>query len=156
MSVSGIEELLNELAGDTELFSRVDAEIEELMEPLHARMGLSPELLSLALAETMSGKDVEPLNQQRKPKKEETIVAAFDAPAASGRTLLIFQTQDGALWQLCDAGLGCTHHDAVDPAWPAAKNFAGLLPAKINPRPPVTAPWTWPPSLGVQLGEARR
>jgi hypothetical protein len=142
-SLSGIEELVNELAGDADLFSQVDAEIEKLMEPLHARMGLSAELLSLALAETMGGKELEPLNQQRKPKKEETIVAVFDAPAAWGRTLLIFQTRDGALWQLCDGGLGWTHYAAVDPSWPLAKKFTDLLPAKINPRPPVNAPWTF-------------
>jgi hypothetical protein len=148
MSVGGLEEMVNELSADTDLFSEMDAEIQKLLEPFHSRMGLTQEHLSLALAETMSGKDLEPLNQQRRPKKEETIVAAFDIPLASGRTLLIFQTQDGVLWQLCDGGLGWTHYDAVDPAWPAAKNFGDLLPAKINPRPPVSAPWTFEIQFG--------
>ena len=87
-SLSGIEEMVNELAGNTELFSQLDAEIEKLVEPLHARMDLTPELLSLALAEAMSGKEMEPLNQQRKPKKEETIVAAFEVVPRHSQNLL--------------------------------------------------------------------
>ena len=87
-------------------------------------------------------------------------MAVFDVPAASGRTLLIFQTQDGALWQLCDAGLGWTQYNAVDPGWPSAKKLADLLPAKINPRPPVSAPWRFEihfgskASLSVHPGKA--
>jgi hypothetical protein len=147
-SLSGIEELLNELSAATDLFSEVNEEIEKLVLPFHSRIGLTPELLDRALAEAMSGKDMEPLNQQRKPKREETIVAAFDVPIASGRTLLVFQTDDGAIWQLCDGGLGWTNYEIADPAWPEAKKFAGLLPAKINPRPAVSAPWTFELQFG--------
>lgn len=147
-NLSRIAEMQNELADDAALFSEVDGEIEKLMQPLHSRMGLTPELLSVSLEETKSGKHLEPLNQQRKPKKEETIVSAFDVPLASGRSLLVFQTEDGVLWQLCDSGLGWTSYESVDPNWPLAKKFADLLPARINPRPPATSPWTFEINFG--------
>jgi hypothetical protein len=108
----------------------------------------------------MSGKDLEPLIGQRRPKKEETIVAAFNVPVADGRKLLVFQTEDGALWQLCDAGLGWTSYEALDPTWPSAEKFADVFPAKVNPRPPVTGPWNFDLRLGkkatlsVQAGKA--
>jgi hypothetical protein len=69
MSLRGVEDLVNELAEDTELFSQLDTEIEELFRTLHSRVGLTPEILPFVLADVLSGKGLEPLNQQRKPKK---------------------------------------------------------------------------------------
>ncbi len=147
-TIGGIHGLLRELASDTELFSEMDAKVEKLTEPLKARLGISPDQFSVALAATLAGNEMEPLNKQRKPKREEMIVAAFDAPSASGRTLLIFQSEDGALWQLCDVGLGWTDYEAVDPAWPAAKKFSDLLPVTVNPRPTVSGPWMFEIQFG--------
>jgi hypothetical protein len=134
-SLSGIEAMVDELSQDTELFSELDTEVEKLTEPLHGRMNLTPELFDKALADTLSGKACEPLIEQRKPKKEEIVVNVFDVPTASGHTVLVFQTEDGLLWQLCDAGLGWSPHKAVESSWPKARKFIDLLPAKINPRP---------------------
>ena len=142
MSLREVEDLVNELAEDTELFSQLDAEIEKLFRPQHSRVGLTPEILPFVLADALSGKGLEPLNQQRKPKKMETIAAVFDVPLSSGRSHLIFQTDDGAFWQLCDVGLGWTAYYKVDSSWSAAKKFVGLLPVRVNPRPPTSAPWT--------------
>jgi len=146
----GIETMVKELSDDADLFSLVDAQIEDLTEPLLLRF-VTPELLLAKLHEIQSGKVMDPINPQRKPKKEETIVAVFDIPTRPGLTLLIFQTQDGALWQLCDIGLGWTTYDKIDPSWPAAKKFDGLLPAKINPRPIVRSPWTFEIQFGPKV-----
>jgi hypothetical protein len=144
-SLGGIEEMVNELASPT-CFpgGRGNRQAHGTVACPNGSHSGAP---LLALAETMSGKDLEPLNRQRKPK-EETIVAAFDIPVASGRTVLVFQTKDGALWQFCDGGLGWTPYDTVDPAWPLARKFGDLLPAKINPGPPVSAPWTFDIQFG--------
>jgi hypothetical protein len=83
------------------------------------------------------------------PRKQETVVKVFNVPTASGRTVLVFQTDDGLLWQLCDGGLGWTPYDQVDPLWPTAQKFAGLLPAKINPRPKASAAWTFEIPFGA-------
>jgi len=150
-SLSGIEAMVEELSRDTELFSELDKEVEKLTEPFHGRMNITPELFNRALAETLSGEACEPLIQQRKPKKEEIVVGVFDVPTASGRTVLVFQTEDGLLWQLCDAGLGWSPYEVVEASWCKARKFIDLVPAKINPRPKTSAPWTFE----IQFGRAK-
>lgn len=159
-SPSGIEAVVAELSQDTELFCEVDTEIGKLSEPLLSRIGITLEHLTMALNEMLGGNDLEPLHGQRKPKRQETIVNVFDVPTKSGQTILIFQTEDGSLWELCDAGLGWSAYDKVDSSWPKAQKFTNLLPAKINPRPKVLAPWTFEiqfglnANLSVQPGKA--
>jgi hypothetical protein len=158
-NLSGIEAMINELSEDTDLFSGLDVEVSRLIAPLNARFGLTQEHLDAALAEVLRGEPCKPLNQQRKPKKEETIVGVFNAPTASGKRGLVFQSEDGVLWQLCDVGLGWTAFDSVDPSWPPVKKFDAVLPARVNPRPPVSAPWTFDlqfgnrATLSVRLGK---
>jgi hypothetical protein len=144
-TLSGIEAMLAELAQDTELFQELDSEIEKIVEPLHARVGLTPELFVMALNDMRSGKAeaLDPLHSQRLPRKQETVVQVFNVSTASGHTVLVFQTDDGLLWQLCDAGLGWSPYDQVDHSWPVAQKLAPLLPARINPRPKASAPWTF-------------
>jgi hypothetical protein len=156
MSLEGLHAMIDELSTDTGLFSELDEEIDRLVEPLSSRLGIDPEIRARVLSEILTGREPEPLNQQRKPKKEEMIVAVFNAPAESNRNVLIFQTEDGALWQLCDAGLGWAPCDKVDPSWPVANKFGSLLPAKTNPRPPVKAPWTFDLQIGPKAHLAVR
>jgi hypothetical protein len=150
-SLNGIEAMVAELAQDTELFQELDREVEKIIEPLHLRMGVTPELFVMAVNDIISGKAgaLDPLHQQRMPRKQETVVQAFNVPTESGQTVLVFQTDDGLLWQLCDGGLGWTPYDQVDPSWPTAQKFVGLLPARINPRPKASAPWTFEIPFGA-------
>jgi hypothetical protein len=149
-NLSGIDAMVAELSQDTELFRELDAAIEKISEPLHLRVGMTSEIFTAALNEIKSGSAgaLGPLNGQRKPKKEETIVSVFDAPTASGNSVLIFQTEDGLLWQLCDAGLGWSPYDRVDASWTPARKFTGLLPAKVNARPNTSAPWAFEMPFG--------
>lgn len=155
-TVAGITAMLAELAQDTELFQELDKEVEKIIEPLFARVGLIPELFVMAFNDLKSGKAgaLDPLHGQRMPRKQETVVQVFNVPTASGHTVLVFQTDDGLLWQLCDAGLGWSPYDHVDPSWPVAQKFTALLPARINPRPKAAAPWTFEIPFGRQVSLA--
>jgi hypothetical protein len=150
-TLTGIEAMLAELAQDTELFQEIDREVEKIIEPLHAQVGLTPELLVMAFDDIKSGRAgaLDRLHSQRMPRRQETVVQVFNVATASGHTVLVFQTDDGVLWQLCDAGLGWSPYDHVDPSWPVAQKFAGLLPARINPRPKTSAPWTFEIPFGA-------
>jgi hypothetical protein len=144
-TANGIDAMLTELSRDSELFQELDRAVEEVAWPLHARIGLTPELLLTAFNDIKSGKaeSLAPLHLQRMPRKQETMVNVFNVPTASGHIVLIFQTDDGLLWQLCDAGLGWSPYNQIDPSWPMAQKFASIPPARINPRPPASAPWTF-------------
>ena len=145
-TLNGIEAMLAELAQDTELFRQLHKrKSKRISEPLHGRVGLTPELFVAAVDDIKNGTAgaLDPLHPQRMPRKQETIVNAFNVPTTPGHSVLVFQTDDSLLWQLCDAGLGWSPYDQVDPSWPIAQKFAALLPAKINPRPKVSAPWAY-------------
>lgn len=150
-TLAGTEAMVTELAQDTELFQKLDREIEKITEPLHTRVGLTPELFVMAFNDIKSGRAgaLDPLHSQRMPRKQETVVKMFNVPTASGHTVLVFQTDDGVLWQLCDAGLGWSPYDHFAPSWPSADKFAELLPARINPRPKTSAPWTFEIRFGA-------
>lgn len=151
-TLTGIEAMLAELVQDTELFQELDEEIERITAPLYARLDVSPELFLAALNDIRSGKAgaLSPLYPQRMPRKQENVVKVFDVPTPSGRTVLVFQTDDGLLWQLCDAGLGWSAYGQVDASWPVSQKFATLLPARINPRPKASAPWNFEIPFGTQ------
>lgn len=151
-SLSGIESMVAELTQDTDLFRELDKEVEKIIEPLHTRVRMTPEFIVTVLEEIKSGKAeaLEPLHGQRMPKKQETVVNAFNVPTESGHTVLVFETDDGLLWQLCDGGLGWSPYDQVDPLWPKAPKFTGLFPVKINPRPKAAAPWIFEIPFGTR------
>ncbi len=144
-SVEGVEEMIAELEMFTELFQAADREIDELVEPLHQRLGLTPAMFAAHMAELTRGEPMEPLPKTRKPKREEVVVGVYNAPSLTtrGKSMLVFVTDDGIVWQLCDAGLGWSPYDSVDVQWTPVSKFADLLPARINPRPPAVDPWTF-------------
>ncbi len=147
-SKTGIDTLLAELAKDTELFSEADAEIEKISYPLRAKLGINEELFERLMAETRGGMPIEPHIQRRKLKKEETIIGAFRAKTTGEYYALKSQTEDGELWQLCDAGLGWTFYDKPGTSWAVDEKLSSFLPAKVNPRPKITAPWNYDLQFG--------
>ena len=144
-SADGVEEMMAELDAFTELFETADAEIDKLVEPLNARIGVTSAMLAECMAAVMRGEPMEPLPETRKPKGEEVVVGVYNTPSLTtpGKSVLVFVTDDRVVWQLCDAGLGWSPYDSVGPTWTAVEKFADLLPARIKPRPPVDAPWTY-------------
>jgi hypothetical protein len=63
---------------------------------------------------------------------------------------LVFQSEDDLFWQLCDSGLGWSGYAKIEPAWAEAPQFRSLLPALVNPRPQVKAPWTFEIHFGTE------
>jgi hypothetical protein len=144
----GAAQLVEELSTYSEAFQALDAEIEHCTEPYLARAGITNETFAEALCATLQGEDTKPFVRQRRPKREELIVAIFQAPTGTGGSTLIFQTDDRVLWQLCDAGFGWTAYDQVESNWKPAEALQEFLPVRIKPRPPVDKPWYFDIPLG--------
>lgn len=144
----GVRELLEELGQYSRVFQQLDVEVEKHSEPFHERAGITQDTIREALEATLRAEDSWPVLTQRRPQKEEVVVSAYEVPLEADGSTLILQTQDGVLWQLCDAGLGWTAYDQVGAEWRPAKAIDQLLPAHINPRPRVEAPWQYEIFLG--------
>jgi hypothetical protein len=148
-SAAGRESMVVELTRDAELFMELGREIAPFSRPLHSLVVMTAEARVEAFRHVLSGKGTEPIKRRRKFYKEETIVAVYHVPVESGSNL-VFQTDDGLLWQLCDAGLGWAEYERQEESWTRAENFAQLLPARINPRPSVSAAWTFEIPFGLK------
>jgi hypothetical protein len=122
------------------LFKRADALVDAAAGPYLEKMNVSREIFAAALQEAMRGEPMEPLRLQRKLKKQEQVIRAFEIPGKVHGAEFLFETDDGAIWQLCDVGLGWSRTDAADPGWPLSKLNA-FLPATLNPRPSGAGPW---------------
>jgi hypothetical protein len=144
----GAAQLVEELSTYSETFQALDAEIEHCTELYLLRTGITDETFVQALRATLRGEDTKPIVRQRRPKREELIVAIYQAPTGTGGSTLIFQAEDGVFWQLCDAGLGWTAYDQIEPDWEPAEVLQEFLPVRINPRPPVDKPWYFDIPLG--------
>jgi hypothetical protein len=85
---------------------------------------------------------IDPLLTKRKLRKRERIVKVWTRNTDDQKQPLYFETDDGEFWQLCELGLGWTsqtdRRGLVE-----EMRFFQWLPANIEPRPPVTAPWTY-------------
>lgn len=149
-SADGVKGMIEELDALTKVFETADGEIDKLVEPLNARIGVTPAMHAACMAEVTRGKPMEPLRETRRPSREEAVVGVYNTPSLTtpGKFVLVFVTDDGVVWQLCDAGLGWSPYDSVDANWTPAEKFADLLPARIRPRPPVAAPWTYDIAFG--------
>ncbi len=146
----GMASLVRELALYTDEFEALDGEVEKCAAKYRSRLPVSDELMARAYAEVLAGKPNYPLIDQRPLKKRETIVAVYEASTTLGKTALIFEADDGTLWQLCDAGLGWTAYEGISEDWKPAERFNGLLPARINPRPDAARPWNFEIPFGKQ------
>lgn len=144
----GVVRLIEELSRYSKTFRELDSKIQKLTTPVYPRIGLTDDALEEALNAVRRGEDMEPLWRQRRPRKEEAIVGAYEVPTKSGRSTLVFKTEDGCFWQLCDAGLGWTFHDRIESGWKPIEGLSNLLPARVNPRPQIEKPWYYELSFG--------
>ena len=142
-SSEGMARMIEELDRYVAEFESVDEQLKRLLWPHLEGLGVTPELLADEMEQLRSGALDEPLNQQRKPEKVEAVTAAYLVPLENGHSRLVFQTDDGLLWQLCDVGLGWTSYSGVGADWISARKFAPFLPSQVNPRPKIAAPWTY-------------
>jgi hypothetical protein len=140
-SADGRAQMMAELEQDASLFEQADSVVEALDPDQWKRFGLDETYLEAAMAEIAQGMRPTPLHSQRRLRKTETIVSAYEAGC------VFLETEDGTIWQLCDQGLGWCEHSKADPTWPRSSRLAPYLPAILNPRPPNHGAWNYELSL---------
>ena len=145
-----IDRLIAELDGYTELFSRLDAETSRWFEARHRELGLTDSVLQECMTRILSGQSEEPLpgkdivrELQKKLMRRQRLVRVWEFTLPQGGKPLIFETEEGSLWQLCDVGLGWTRFDKVEANWVEHPAIKPYLPADIVPRPKDTKPWEY-------------
>jgi len=149
-SEEGTRQLIDDLRADSEFFSRVDGEIGAHFADQLARLGLTDECRQLALEEMLQrGEEWQAPATQRRLRKQETIVRAWDAPAPDSQATLIFELEDGSLWQLSDIGLTWTRFSSTAPDWGENPRIKPYLPAQTNPRPGTAGSWDYELALGA-------
>jgi hypothetical protein len=142
-TAEGCRTLIAELEAAEEMFRAADRLVDQVAAPYQAKMGLSSEILEKALQEARSGEPMEPLRSQRKLKKKEVVVRAYEVPSERKGAAIFLETDDGAIWQLCDVGLGWSASDRADPTWQSCPPISEFLPATIDPRPAQRGPWNY-------------
>lgn len=140
--------MVSELIQDRDLFSAVDRSTDVLVERHHNRLNLSDELRQELMSETLAGKPFDPLLDKRKFKKQEIVARAYKVPHTSGGHAIIFETDDGEFWQLCEVGLGWTTFDSAQADWQELSEITAFLPAAVQPRPDSIGPWCYDLALG--------
>jgi hypothetical protein len=142
-SHEGLESMIAELESMAKLFSNLDLDLSEYARPKYEKLGLTEEILQQHLKEARDGKPMDPLLDKRKLKNQEKLIHAWEFILPNGTIPLIFETEDGCFWQLCDAGLGWTYHDKKGENWKLNEKIQPFLPAKIHPRPKDCQPWNY-------------
>jgi hypothetical protein len=142
-SPAGIRQMIQELDELSDEFQRLDEKVEALYHPKRRELGLSDDLVQAALQECMAGKPWQPFPRRRRLRKQERLVRVWEFTLPGGAKPLVFETEDGCLWQLCDAGLGWSYYDEVKPDWKLQEVICRHLPANVDPRPKDARPWDY-------------
>jgi hypothetical protein len=158
-SIEGLEKMIAELESMEKLFSSLNEELSEFASPKYRKVGLTEEIVQHYLARGKSGEELDPLPKKRRPRKKENLVRAWELKLPNGGKPLIFESEDGCLWQLCDVGLGWTYYEKDAGEWRIVDKIQKYLPAMVNPRPKDCEPWNYQFSLSkgatfwVKLGK---
>lgn len=139
----GLIKMIQELSALEDKFSSLNRKIETLTHQLINKYGIE-DTIQEEFQKALAGKmeEWEPLKEQRRLKKKEKIIDVWDLPLQGGNNL-IFQSEDGVLWQLCDVGLGWTKYEKLGSNWKTNKVIKKYLPANINPRPKTKKAWNY-------------
>lgn len=145
-----IHELIEELDGYTQIFKRLDEETRQWFEGKLEEFGLTGELLQDCMNRILAREPDEPLpgkevvrDRMKTLKRQQRLIRVWEFTLPDGGKPLIFEMEDGNLWQLCDVGLGWTRFQKAESDWvehPAVKPY---LPAQIIPRPKDAKPWEY-------------
>lgn len=142
-TASAIDKMIEELDAMSDQFHQLDEKCTQRFAKKRKELGITDEVIHSALEECLAGKPMDPLPTQRKLKKQERVVRAWEFTLPNGQKPLVFETEDGCLWQLCDVGLGWTYYDRIRPDWTVNETIQQNLPANINPRPKDYKPWNY-------------
>jgi hypothetical protein len=145
-----IQRLIDELDGYSAIFSRLDEDTSVWFQERQGELGLTDDILQESLARIILGKDAEPLpskdevkEKEKKLKQKQRLVRVWEFELPEGGKPLVFEMQDGTLWQLCDVGLGWTRFKNTEPHWIEHPTIQTYLPADIIPRPKESKPWEY-------------
>jgi len=149
-----IHQLIKELDGYTAIFRQMDEEMTAWFHKRQNELGLTDDILQDSIALILSGEVKEPLpckdlvkERKKRLKQKQRLIRVWEFDLPNGGKPLVFEMQDGTLWQLCDAGLGWTRFEKIESHWvenPAVKPY---LPVDITPRPKDAKPWEYEISL---------
>jgi len=144
-STHGLESIISELESMTELFRNLNQELSEFAKPKYEKLGLTEDIVQHHMQKAKDAKpmDFDPFPDKRRPKKQEKIMRAWEFTLPNGIKPLIFETEDGCFWQLCDVGLGWTYYDKIGKDWKINEKIQAFLPATIKPRPKDCQPWNY-------------
>lgn len=143
LSDNGLLLMLDELEQHRAFFETVDERAEAVFAGQRESLGVTEDTLAAAPADVAAGKDTAPLLQSRRLRKRETIVRVWDVPVGTTGSTLVFETDDGELWQLCDVGLGSTRFEKPGLDWKPNQRLTPHLPSSIKPRPGVPGTWSY-------------
>jgi hypothetical protein len=149
-----IQQLIEELDGYTVIFSRLDEETTAWFHKRQNELGITDDMLQDSIARFLSGEVMEPLprkdvvkERKKKLNQKQRLVRVWEFDSPDEGKPLVFEMQDGTLWQLCDAGLGWTRFENTEPHWVEHQAVKPYLPADITPRPKDAKPWEYEFSL---------
>ncbi len=143
---SGLQEMLKELVDLAEFFESLDESVDKFLIPRFRTLGITQEMQERVFEELATGKrDEEPFLKQRKVRREERLVKVWEVPIVDedSTSTLIFETEDGCLWQLSDVGLGWTKFTKAESNWHESEKVKPFLPSNVNPRPQLIEPWKY-------------
>lgn len=145
-----IRQLIGELDAYTEFFNRLDQEISQWFRGKRQELGLTDEVLQDCMSRILSGQVEEPLpgkevvrERVKKLKRKQRLIRVWEFSLSGVGKPLVFEMEDGSLWQLCDIGLSCTRFQKVEPHWVEHPSVKPYLPAEIAPRPKDAEPWKY-------------
>lgn len=145
-----IEELIAELDRYAQLFNQMDEETCAWFQDRRTELGLTDDVLKQSLARVVSGQEEPPLPGKdtgkqiaKKLKGKQRLLRVWEFDIPEGGKLLVFELQDGSLWQLCDVGLGWTRFRRTESHWVEHPAIKPYLPADISPRPNDAKPWEY-------------
>jgi len=143
-TVPGLEQMIEELDGMSVRFHELDETCSRRFAQKRRDLGISDKDVERILEESKgSDEPMEPLPSQRRLKKQERVVRTWNVTLPDGRIILIFETEDGCFWQLCDVGLGWTYYNVVEDNWNENKEMSPYLPVSLDPRPKGFKPWNY-------------
>jgi hypothetical protein len=149
-SVDNVHNLITELERYADVFDRLDNELDEWSKSKRQELGLTEEVLENSLKRILAGESDEPLPDrlairalQKKLGTRQRLIRVWEFTMADSRRPLIFELDDGTLWQLSDVGLGWTRFREIGPDWAEHPAIKPYVPADILPRPTFTAPWDY-------------
>lgn len=149
-NITTVHQLIDELDKYTETFDQLDARVDEWLEPLRQKLGLTDEILQRSLERILRGEESDPLldkhairEMEKKLSRRQDLARVWEFSREDGSKPLIFELIDGSLWQLSDVGLSLTRFTEVGPTWIEHPSIKPYLPAEIVPRPLHAAPWDY-------------